>query len=1171
MNKTNLKAYAPQARRDFIAAVAARANLLGISAAGAAPASVRGDLVIIEGREWPAKVNAQREKLVRRIERRGFEQAMEEVAYTWFNRFAALRFMELHGYLDHGWRVLSSRDGGLPEILRHASEVSLPDLNAEVAREMQLTGTQDNELYKLLLVAQCNDLSRSMPFLFERIDDETELLLPDHLLRTDSILVRLISSVPEEDWAQIEVVGWLYQFYISEKKDEVIGKVVQSEDIPAATQLFTPNWIVRYLVQNSVGRLWLMANPSSSLKSQFDYYVDPPAQSDKVTAQIEAKIRERIEQDGARLNPESIRLLDPACGSGHILVEAYETLKAIYLECGYRLRDIPRLILEKNLYGIDIDDRAAQLAGFALLMKARADDRRLLSNSPTLNVFSMSESKGLDVDELSSHLGPFGVSQSVVANVLDIFALAKSFGSLIQIPAVISENLAEIYEALDKATHSGDLYARAAAADLWPFVRQARVLSMKFDLVVANPPYMGGRNLPEFIKSWAEGCYPSGRADLYAMFILRAFQFARSGTGISALVTMQSWMFISSFFDLRQYLISSKTVQSLVQIGFNSFPEMNSKIAQACAFVFLNDAIEDYVGAYIDLNSAPKNADKSKVFLARDPNHIHPRHQTSFAAVPGSPFAYWASDRVRDAWQKSKLISAVAEPKKGLDTGENDRFLRRWFEISVANFTMLDAERASGDTYWVPVQKGGSYRRWFGNHEFVVDWRDGGAELRAHRGSSIRNERFYGKQGATWSTLTSSNFAMRECPPGFIFESKGAVCFPKAELPLELLLAFGNSKVAQVFFEALSQTMDYHEGPFGLLPYREPCLGDQVITSVQEAVAIARDDWNSFEESWDFSGIPAAWKVSDGQSLQESWEAWARACDRRLNRLREIEETNNRLFLEIFDLQDQFSPSVSDNEITLARANRESDCQRLMSYAIGCMMGRYSVDRAGLVYAHAGNCGFDSAHYETFSADDDGIVAVTDTCWFEDDAARRVTELVGVIWGPDTLDANMEWLAESLKKKPGETPDETVRRFLADKFYAVHVQAYKKRPIYWLFSSGKQRAFQALVYMHRYNEGTLARMRAQYVAPLIAKIAARMELLDRDAAVATSTAARVKIQRQIDTLRAKQAEILTYDEKLRHYADMRVEVDLDDGVRANYAKFGDLVADSRTITGGSDE
>ncbi|MEG1202655.1 MAG: BREX-1 system adenine-specific DNA-methyltransferase PglX, partial [Comamonas sp.] len=624
MNKSNLKSYAPQARKDFIAAITGRAHQLGLEEHSGklvvAPADTQGHVTVIAGQAWPAKVNEQRKRLIERIQKEGFTQTMEAVAYTWFNRFAALRYMEVHDYLTHGYRALSSSSetpSAMPDLLTHATDIvqtgNLPGLNAAEVMELKLAGNRDGELYRKLLVAQCNALSNAMPFLFERIDDETELLLPDNLLRTDSIIAKMVDAIPEEDWQEIEVIGWLYQFYISEKKEQVIGKVVKSEDIPAATQLFTPNWIVQYLVQNSVGRLWLMANPSSTLASKWPYYIQPAEQTPEVQAELDAFIQVRMSGDGGTLNPETITVLDPACGSGHILVVAYDVLKAIYLERGYRLRDIPRLILEKNLYGLDIDDRAAQMAGFALLMKARADDRRLFTTTdengqpipPKLNVLSLKESKGLDAQALHADLAAFidialstsGVgfaknelfpetqvqmslgevaapripsnsvlNQKDIAELINTFEHAKTFGSLIKIRPqrlpVFRKQLSILSEVAQKA----DWVGKAAANDLLPLVQQALVLGMQFDAVVANPPYMGGKGMNGVLKDFAKKSFPDSKSDLFAMFIERGFDWCKP-CGFNSMVTMQSWMFLSSYEAMREKLLTQRTLSCMVHMG----------------------------------------------------------------------------------------------------------------------------------------------------------------------------------------------------------------------------------------------------------------------------------------------------------------------------------------------------------------------------------------------------------------------------------------------------------------------------------------------------------------------------------------------------------------------------------------------------------------------------
>ncbi len=1174
MNKSKLKSYAPQARKDFIAAVTARANLLGLSEAGGklevATGERKGDLAIIAGREWPVKVYEQRERLIKHIQTAGFGQTMEAVAYTWFNRFAALRYMEIHDYLDHGHRVLSNRAGGMPEILNHATELELPGFNKAKAVELKLAGNKDGELYKMLLVAQCNALSRAMPFLFERIDDETELLLPDNLLRTDSIVAKLVEAIPEEDWQEVEIIGWLYQFYISEKKDEVIGKVVKSEDIPAATQLFTPNWIVQYLVQNSVGRLWLMANPASTLKSQWPYYIEPAEQTPDVGAALAAITQARMNEDGGSLNPETITVLDPACGSGHILVVGYDALKAIYLERGYQLRTIPRLILEKNLYGLDIDNRAAQLAGFALLMKARADDRRLLDNPPKLNVLALQESKGMDADEIIQALNTVRaelVEAQSIRQLIDTFAHAKTFGSLIQIPPELNAQLTTMAEGLQQAIQSSDLYAQAAAQDLLPLVAQARVLGMQFDAVVANPPYMGGKGMNAALKDFAKRSFPNSKADMFSMFMERCQSFGKSASELG-FVTPYVWMFISSYEDIRSRLISNATIQTLIQLEYNAF---EPACVPVCCFVVGGSHISNYMGSYIKLSEFKGHENQAPKTLEAINNHecgwFFEAKPDDFKKIPGQPFAYSMSSSSRKAFADFPSLESSGIAASGIQTSDNEKYLRYWHEISYGKLALdlgeCDLFQLS-DFLWIPHNKGGKFRRWFGNNEWVLKWEI--EALKSDPKVQLKNMDVQTRPAVTWSHTSSSSFSVRYSPSGFSFNVEGPVFIDNEDIYRGM--AFLASNVALYFMGILNPTLHFLVGNVKQLPY---IATDFPLEHVKDCIEISKHDWDSFETSWEFRSHPFVSLFSDDISINSSWNRWVTEANERISKLRMREEHNNRYFIEAYGLQDELSPEVPDDQITLARADREKDSQRLISYAIGCMMGRYSLDKPGLIYAHAGNVGFDATRYQTFPADADGIVPLTDELWFEDDAANRIREFLLAVWGAETLEENLVWLAESLGKKGNETPEETIRRYLSGSFYKDHLQTYKKRPIYWLFSSGKQGAFQALVYLHRYHEGTLARMRSEYVVPLTGKIQSRIEMLTKDAEAATSTAARNKLNKEIEGLRKKRVELLSYDEKLRHYADMRIKLDLDDGVKVNYGKFGDLLAETKAICGNSED
>jgi len=1226
MNKAKLKSYAPQARKDFIASVEARAHSLGLSEMGGmldiAPSEKKGDVTLIAGQAWPAKVHDQRQRLIKRMKKDGFAQTVEAVAYTWFNRFAALRYMEIHDYLDHGYRVLSSREGGLPEVIAHATDVagSLPGLNALQIADMKLAGNQDGELYRLLLVAQCNALSKAMPFLFEHIDDESELLLPGNLERTDSVVAKLVESIAEEDWNEVEVIGWLYQFYISEKKDAVIGKVVKSEDIPAATQLFTPNWIVQYLVQNSVGRLWLMANPASTLKSQWKYYIEPAEQTPEVQAQLDALIQTRMAEDGGSLNPETITVLDPACGSGHILVEAYEVLKAIYLERGYQARVIPRLILEKNLFGLDIDDRAAQMAGFALMMKARADDRRLLDSPIKLNVLSLQESKGLDADELARALEPIvrinpqGVTQQTtsgfagselfpetqpqmnlddsvkagtpeyaalsrptIALLINTFANAKTFGSLIQIPEALENGLPALAAGLGKAMQSGDVFAQAAAQDLLPLVAQATLLAMKFDAVVANPPYMGGKFLATELKNFVARCYPAGKGDLYTCFMLRILVLVRSG-GFLGMITIPNWMFLTSYEELRSSLLLSAAIDTFCHNGRGVF----GSDFGSCAFTAINVALANHKGVFKRLfekqGSVAGNEELAERFFTAK---TFSATSLDFYVIPGAPIAYWITAATREAFTNKK-IGELAQTRKGMVTANNDLFVRTWPEISYQSFMHNSESRATATDSgkkWFPYIMGGEYRKWYGNRSDVVNWLNDGDAIRTKMHPSEDrvwatnfNLDYIFKKNINWNSITAAKLAFRCSPGGELFASTGLACFPEHRDFFQLL-GFLNSRVCEQLLSIVAPTLSANPGDIARLPFVSDASPDcdSIVDHVKLAIALTKDDWDYFEVSWEFTDFPMICAKLKKENILKSWDSWKSNCEERIAQVQSIETQINRTAIAAYGLQDELFPEVPEAQITLARADREKDCQRLISYAIGCMMGRYSLDEPSLIYASAGNVGFDLKRYKAFPADTDGIVPITDELWFEDDATNRVREFLNVAWGAETLEENMGWLADSLGKKGSEMPEETIRRYLSGSFYKDHLQTYKKRPIYWHFSSGKQGAFQALVYLHRYHEGTLARMRAEYVVPLTGKMQSRIEMLEKDRDAASSTASRTKIAKQIESLKKKHVELLAYDEKLRHYADMRIQLDLDDGVKVNYGKFGDLLAEVKAVTGGAGE
>lgn len=1192
MDTAPLKSYAPAARRAFIQAVTDRAAHYGLTAKRIEPVTVQGDVALIAGEAFPARIAPLRKALEERIARDGFEVTIEAMAYTWFNRFVAMRYMELHGYLDHGLRVLSHPEGGVePEIIGAAQRIDLPGLDTQKVIDLKLDGTKQEELYRLLLVAQCNALSAAMPFLFERINDATELLLPANLLASDSVLRKLVEELPEDLWQDIEIIGWLYQFYISEKKDEVIGKVVKSEDIPAATQLFTPNWIVKYMVQNSLGAQWLATYPDSPLKSQMEFFIEPAEQSAEVQASLAAITP-------TSLDPEALTLIDPASGSGHILVEAYDLFKAIYLERGYRQRDIPELILTKNLFGLDICPRAAQLTGFALMMKGRADDRRLLEpgRGITLNVMPLVNSTDLDVERLATgvDLAAYGLAKQDLVELAGLFEHATTFGSLIQVPHGLAEKLPALKQLA--ASRSEDLFTAESLRRLGPLVRQAEVLARQYDVVVANPPYMGSKYHSPALKALVKKHYDGYDKDVFSAFIDRDLALSKPH-GRLGFMSPFVWMFISSHENLRTRLIEHETITTLIQLEYSGFEGATVPI---CTFTLQKGHVTGQKGCFIRLsdfrgaaNQAPKTLEAIR---DRDCGWLFEIAQDAFKMIPGSPMAYWLAPALIHAFKEDNLLGSMLPIRGGMTTADNDRFVRLWHEISTVAFEHPATTRKAK---WFPYNKGGEYRKWFGNRNWVVNWANNGAEIKTTGCASVRSEELYCLPMIGWTDVSSySQLGVRDYGRGFIFDASGPSLFPDGTIESPHVLGFLGSKIASVMLQALNPTLHIQAGNVACLPWvvRDRLDNENLGYVAAHLVLIARSDWDAYERSWDFQHLPLLDAAADAspRAVEASYAAWIAGNRQTIAEMKRLEEENNRLFIDAYGLADELTPDVPIDQITLTvnpayrykktladsewsvehgfgdeleARFRTDTCEELISYAVGCMMGRYSLDEPGLIYADAGNEGFDPSRYRSFPADDDGIIPVTDFAWFDDDACTRLVRFLSVAWPADHLDANLAFLAASLDPKKGETPRDTLRRYLAGGFYKQHLQAYKNRPIYWLFSSGKQKAFQCLVYLHRYHEGTLSRMRTQYVVPLLGKLGGRISMLTDTIAKATSSSAAKKAQKEKDLLAKQQAELQAFDEQLNHYANERISLDLDDGVKVNYAKFGTLLAEVKKVSG----
>jgi type II restriction/modification system DNA methylase subunit YeeA len=1156
MNTATLKSYAPKARKDFLNSITDKAALLGITAKEQILANITGDTAVINGRPYSTQIGKQQIELVERVKKEGFQQVMEAIAYSWFNRFMAIRFMEIHDYLEHGYRVLSHPAGhDEPEILEKATSIEFSGLNKQKVAELKLDGGKDEELYQLLLKAQCNELNKSMPFLFEHMADCTELLMPENLLHSDSVIREMVNSIDEADWQEIEIIGWLYQFYISEKKDQVIGKVVKSEDIPAATQLFTPRWIVEYMVQNSLGRTWLNYKPDSSLKEKMDFYIEPAEQTEEVNKQLAELVPKE-------LNPEDLTLIDPACGSGHILVVAYDVLFQIYKENGRKSRNIPRLILEKNLFGLDIDQRAVQLSTFALLMKARKDDSRILSREGLkLNIHEIPESSDLNADEIHNYLFHSDDSEykATIQELVATFEYGKTYGSLITIEQDLHERLKELQTSIEDKGTSGDGLEIIAKQNIIPLIEVGVVLGSKYDAVVANPPYMGVKGMNTQLKDFAKRNFKDSKSDLFAMFLDHGFSLAKED-GFNAQINMQSWMFLSSFEKLRRRVINGKTIITMAHLGTRAFDSIGGEVVSTTTFSIKNTCVSKYQSSFIQLIDQKNEATK-RAKLLEYRNNVHSTDSRTFNKIPGSPISYWVTDKIAKIFENS-LLNETYELKEGVGTRNDDVFMKMFWEVST--------EEISRKKRWIVTDKAGDVRRWFMGFSYVMDWQDDGRRIKNYRNedgslrSRPQNTAFLFKEGVTWGKVGTGIASFRWRPSGFGFNDAAPAIFGTNVFDL---LPYLNSKVTQKLLSARGMTTNNTTGVIGELPIKE--MDSTYVNQIaKQCVVIAENDWNSFETSWEFQKHPVISKNIKALTTAESFKAWEKHCGLNISTMKNLEEENNKLLIEAYDLEDELSPEVLEEQITLTGADRVEDTKSLISYSIGCMMGRYSLDQPGLIYAQSCNQNFDETFYLKFTADEDGILPLLDMDWeFEDDITLRFEEFLKVVWDEKTLFENLEFVAGAFSPKQNETPKDTIRRYLVSKFFDDHLKTYKKRPIYWLVSSGKEKAFEALIYLHRYNEATLARMRNDYVIPLQGKMNKRTVYLEDQVKQGGSASLVSQYQKEVDTIKKKQLELAKFDDLLKHFADQKISLDLDDGVKVNYGKFGTLLAKVKEITG----
>lgn len=1173
MDKTAIKNFAVSARKKLIEGVSQKAYGLGISIDEIKPLDELPDGSRVEiNNEYKYLNNTEtknREKLIEQIEAKGYEQVMEEVAYTWFNRIIAIRFMEVNEYLPTGVRVLSSEETSKiePDAVTNAHElVEELKLNIDIVYKYQ--DNNDSEgLFKYVLIKQCNALGDIMPVMFEKIQDYTELLLPDNLLVEGSVARDLVSNISEDDFKeQVEIIGWLYQYYISEKKDEVFAdlkknKKITKENIPAATQLFTPDWIVKYMVENSLGRLWLEGHPNEELQSSWKYYLEEAEQEAEVQAELD-----RIREESKTLSPEDITVLDPSMGSGHILVYAFDVLYQIYVSAGYSEKDIPRLILEKNLYGLDIDDRAGQLAYFALMMKARSYSRRLfrrvdIDNPIKINVCSIQESNGITKEDIEYFANGNEELEKDIEYLVEVFTDAKEYGSILEVNAVdferIENRLAEIEEDITNLLNREN---RDRILDKIPaIVKQCKVMSKNYYIMSTNPPYLGRRGMSPALTKYLDMYYKDSKTDLFSVFMELDKLYIKN-IGLMAMINQHSWMFLSSFEKLRENIISKKSIYNMIHLGSRAFEEIGGEVVQSTCFIIRKKAIDNYYGNYIRLVDFNIANEKEQIVLNIKENtkYLFKEKSESFKDIPGNQIAYWVSDNVLEIFKKSKLLSDLYEPKQGLSTADNNRFIRLWHEVK--NDKMGIEMKSPEDSVrsgkkWFPYNKGGQFRKWYGNNENIINWENDGYDIKNFKNAVIRNPNYYFKKGITWSLISSSNFGVRFSQEGYLFDAGGSSVFPKQE-HINYLMGLMCSKVIFEFLKVQNPTLNFPAGTIGKIPTiisEKKLILNSIDSIVNDNINISKKDWDLFETSWDFKKHPIIEFKSN--NIEKSFNNWAEFTEKQFNQLKANEEELNRIFIDIYGLQDELTPEVEDKDITIRKADRERDIKSFISYAVGCMLGRYSLDEDGLVFAGGE---FDINKYKSFKADSDGIIPITDAEYFEDDIVSKFVEFVKVVFGEESLEENLNYIAdtECFKRKANETSRDTLRRYFLKGFMEDHLKIYQKRPIYWMFDSGKQNGFKALIYMHRYDESMVAKIRTDYLHELQKKYESEINRLDNDMNSEVVTAKeKANAKKMKEKIQKQLVECVSFDQVIAHVAHQMIGIDLDDGVKVNYQKF----------------
>lgn len=1190
MDKSRVKNFAVSARVKLKEQIKQKAYTFGITKDEIKKVEMFEDAFQVNGNKYNKRLLKHRESLVKKINERSFDQVIEEVAYTWFNRLIAIRFMEVNEYLPSGVRVLSSIDNSKvePDIIGEATNLDFENLNIDLIYKFHDENNTE-ELFKYLLIKQCNELGKIMPGVFEEIEDFTELLLPDNLLHEGSIIRDLVTLIAEEDFKeQVEIIGWLYQYYISEKKDEVFADLknnvkITKENIPAATQLFTPDWIVKYMVENSLGRLWIESHPNDELKAKWKYYLEEAEQEPEVQKQLE-DIREKNKD----LKPEDIKVIDPCMGSGHILVYLFDVLYDIYKSSGYSEREIPKLILTNNIFGLDIDDRAAQLSFFAVMMKARSYNRRIFREKIDLNICSIQESNDIN-GQLTVDSGQFKglveyfcggqgtVSEHLKDNfeyLINVFNDAKEYGSILEVKEIdfdaIERRLEEIRNS--DTTDLFEVQYRNIILEIMPgLIKQGRIMSGKYDVVCTNPPYMGRRNMSNKLKNFLDVNYDEAKNDLSTVFISKGLKYVEENKYL-AMITMHSWMFLQYFEKIRRKIVDEKTIQSMVHLGARAFDEISGEVVQTTTFIIKNGKLNRYLGKYSDVKSYMSSEEKKNKYL--NGKNIYLCSGKLIKFIHGNPIAYWITPEFRNIFKLESIDKKIHTVGQNL-TGNNEKFLR-WFWEMDSSFIGIGRK-------WLLYTKGGGSRKWYGNFSYAINWSN---EARNHYKNDkicrVIPEQYWYKRGISFNLMATSEPTFRELRPDVTHDITGSAFYVN-DNEYSILMGLLNSKISSKVLQTLNPTLSYQLGDVSKIPFNEKIndMYSDIKRMVNQCMYISRVDWNLVETSWDFKIHPLL-KLLDREGqykLESNFRIWETKCKEAFQQLKYNEEELNRIFIEIYELQDELTPEVEDKDITIRKADRVRDIKSFISYAVGCMFGRYSLDEEGLIYA--GGEWEDKWRMEngqwtikksvkdrdgsiidytwdkvTFTPDPDNVIPITDDEYFEDDIVSRFVEFVKITFSEETLEENLDYIADTLGKKSNETSRQTIRRYFLKDFYKDHLKTYQKKPIYWLFDSGKNDGFKALIYMHRYDIGTVSKVRIDYLHLLQRKYEAEVNRLDmvlendnesvREKAEGKKK--KEKIQKQI-------IECIQYDLVIAHVANQKVRIDLDDGVSVNYGKF----------------